>query len=275
MKCKKIFLYLFFALIFSNNSVFAYDLNPVNELLELEKDIASSEEVLELEEGIAPSEEVLEEDIQGSSFSSGNSSNSSSNDIEFSISENINLFSTKSTNSGYTLIGTWDSSLDHAPNTYGYGVVRLYQSRSNKNLYAIEMKSNIKGSKVSNFEKYIVTGFSWKISSNSNSTKLVDWSPTGTTIARKGGVPINVGLSAGYKDIFGIDLGSSFTLFKKNDIVTGYANGRTYTLDLSTNEKDYTTVQYLNSSLVYSTSSSARPVWNWNWNWSWKKYALS
>ena len=188
----------------------------------------------------------------------------------FSVTENINLFSERSSNNGYTLVATQGTDLNSStPYVYGYGVVKMYKSNRDKGYYNFEMKSNIRGNKISTFEKHSVSKFGWNIQVTEGNAKVVDWAPTGTTTATTGGIPINVGLSAGIKNIFGVNFGSSFTLFSKKDTVSGYAGQDYYDLNFSTNEKNYDKVQHLNANVAYNIGTSPTVSWTWTWTWSW------
>lgn len=193
-------------------------------------------------------------------------------DLDFSVAENLHVL-LADIPSGYTLKSAKSSS-DDDENVDFYGVVRTMYHNDHSDVWVLDMKSNIVGldSKIYQRSAYM-TELRWDVDVEGEDAVTTDWAPAGTTTVQSDGFDLNLSINPSYKGISLGEIGATFKVNQKNDIIRGFANSDSYYARWNTNKAlDTSHPQDLSAMVSYNTPNYTEWTWTWSWEydyWFW------
>lgn len=202
------------------------------------------------------------------------STNSRNKDVNFSIAENINAFSSDDFE-GYTK--AWSETSDEGSNEYVnmYGVVNGYYNNDDSDVWVLEMQSNIRGVEdtyinwLGNFDTRVsaIEKFKWRVWKSGGDFTIIKWAPSGSSVATYGGYPIDVSIEPSYKGATLGSIGTSFTILQDKDTLNSFADNSSYSVEFTTTKPlKYPLTQDLKATVAFEAPNYCE--WQWSWSWT-------
>lgn len=198
-------------------------------------------------------------------------------EFQFSATQNPQFYSSSSYDtSKYTRLSTVPTSKSETYYDF-YGVVNLYQSIYQSDVYVMEMQSNIAGRSYTKpcwynpwqtcSDKASITRLHWSVwldNANDSKATVIQWSPTGTIITSEDGQKIPVNINPSIRGINVGNIGTEFNVGKRETKIDSFAQGGSYETNWTKDGGIKDTVD-LKATVAYHAPNYT----SWRWIWVW------